>query len=268
MNFFNLLSYDFVRFGLFSSISVALACPLVGIFLVHKRQANLADTLAHSSLIGVVLAVWFGIYSQIIIALVCILAAVLVEFLNKKNQLNEAILVIILSGSLAIATILNRVLPTKTIRLESFLFGDLNIISKSDMFGAFLVLAVTFLVFIFASKKWFVMILGLDLAHTSGVKTFFWNLVLAINSALVVTTCIKITGALLTSALIVIPVLTASNIAYSFKSSLFLSLFISVIGVFLGLIFALIYNLPSGASIVLVLLTFFILSKLVPKFAN
>jgi zinc transport system permease protein len=268
MNFFNLLSYDFVRFGLFSALAVALTCPLVGVFLVHKRQANLADTLAHSSLIGVVLAVWFGVSSQIIVALVCILTAVLVELLNKKNQLNEAILVIVLSGSLALATILNRLLPTKTIRLESFLFGDLNIISKSDMIGTFVILIITLLVFIFASKKWFVMILGLDLAHTSGVKTFFWNLILAINSALVVATCIKITGVLLTSALIVIPVLSSSNIAYSFRASLFLSLFISVIGVFLGLILALIYNLPSGASIVLVLLAFFVLSKLFPNFAN
>lgn len=266
MNIWTLLSLDFIQLGLLAGLAISLSCPLVGVFLVHRRQSNFADTLSHSSLIGVVLSIWLGFSLQISIIGVCILTAVLIQLLGgRKNQLSDSVLVTVLSGSLAIAVMLNRFLPIKTIRLESFLFGDLSIISKSDVFLAFAVLFLTNIVFFLAYKKWFVMILGLDLAHISGIKTRKWDLVLAVTSAIVVAICIKIVGALLTSALIVIPVLIAANLTSSFKSSIWISLFISLFSVMSGLFGALIFDLPSGASIVLILLSLFIFAQILEK---
>jgi len=262
MNPLVILTYPFVWQALLTGIFIAISLPLVGTFLVYKNQSFLADALSHSAVVGVVIGVILNIPLPFSMLVVTLIATFLIEFFRHKNQdLNDSYLIIILSLSLSLAVILNRFTP-KTIRLESYLFGDLSLVSVSDLFLAIGFFVATVAVFILGSKKWFVFILGSDVASSSGISITKWSFILSIFTAFLVAIATKIIGALLISVLIILPVLISSFYAKTFFSSILYAQFFAVLAVIIGFLLAVIFNLPTGAVISLVLIFMFFLSKI------
>ena len=89
---FSLFQYEFMQRAFFAIVAMALFAPLLGVFLVLRRQSLMSDTLSHVSLAGVAFGLFIGISPNLSTIIIVILAAVLLEYLRRlyRNFLEVA----------------------------------------------------------------------------------------------------------------------------------------------------------------------------------
>ncbi|MEK7606865.1 MAG: metal ABC transporter permease [Patescibacteria group bacterium] len=258
---FEIFQFDFMIRAFLAGIAVAAVAPVIGTFLVVRRYSLMADTLSHVALLGVALGFLAKINPLISAAALSILAAFGLESLRTGRRISgDAALALFLSGSLAAAVVIISIAHGFNVSLFSFLFGSISTVSPSDLwliigFAFFALLSV----FVFY-KELFLVSLDEDLAEASGLKTKFLNIVLTVLAALVVVVSIKVVGALLIGALMVIPVLTALQWKRGFRGTILLSVLFSLLSAILGIFFSYYLGWASGGTIVLISLFFFLLS--------
>ena len=259
----DIFQFAFMQRALAAGVIIALVAPLIGMFLVVRRYSLMADTLAHVSLAGVALGVLFGI-SPLVGALgAALIAAMSIEAINKsKPGFEESALALFLSGGLALATVILSASRSFNVNLLSFLFGSIATVGPSDLYVigilGFFVAAVVLLLY----KELFAVAFDEELARAQGIRARVFSLIIMVLAAITVSLAIRIVGALLTGALMVIPVLGALRFGYGFRNTLILSLFLSLISVVCGLSIAFSFNIASGGAIVLTALAVFALSWL------
>ncbi len=263
---FEIFQYDFMQRAFVAGIMIAILAPTVGIFLVVKRYSLLADTLSHVSLVGVALSSLFGFHPMIGALVTSSVVAFGVEELRTRKKLfGESLLALVLSGSLALAIILFSFAKGSTINLISLLFGSITTVTASDVWliGVFGLLVLLLVI------RWFKLLFFVsydeELARTNGLPVRFLNAVVVVLAAVTVSLSVRIVGTLLVGALMVIPVLTASQFKQSFKQTYWLALVVSLLSVVVGLGASFYLNLPSGGTIVLTALVFFVGSLVAPK---
>lgn len=263
---FEIFQYDFMLRAFAAGLMISLLAPTIGLFLVVKRYSLLADTLSHVSLVGVALSALLGV-NPIAGALVASsVAAVGIEELRARRKLfGESLLALVLSGSLALAIILFGFTRGQSANLLTMLFGSITTVTLVDLgvIGLFglLALAVALLGF----KTFFLIAYDEELARANGVPVRLLNTVLVVLAALTVSLSLRIVGALLVGALMVIPVLTATQFKQSFYRTFLIAVAASVCSVVIGLFASFYVDLPSGGSIVLTALLLFVASLAWPR---
>jgi zinc transport system permease protein len=253
-----IFSYNFMLRAFAAGIIIAAIAPAIGTFLVAKRYSLFADTLAHVSLAGIAIALFLNIHPLIGALVTAVLAAVAIEQLRiRKGIAGESALAMFLSGGLALAIVLISLNKTGGVDLLSYLFGSITTVQSSDLWISVILGLLTLGLLLFFYKPLLYISFDEETAKVSGLKTNLLNIVLLGLTAVTVVISIRVVGVLLIGALMVIPVVTASLIAKSFKQSLFLSLCFSISSVIGGLIASYYLNLPAGGAIVLLALLIF-----------
>jgi zinc transport system permease protein len=261
MNFLDILSYGFVIRGFEAGIIIALIAPLIGIFLVLRRYSLIADTLAHVSLAGVALGFLTGI-SPILTALgVTAVSSLGIERLRESKLVyGESSLALFLSGSLAIATILLSIGKGFGANLFNYLFGSIVTVTQTDVYTIAIIGAVVAAVVAVFYKELISISFDDDFAQVSGIPVRRINAILILLAAVTIALAIPIVGALLISALIVIPVVTALQFRKSFSLTLIIAEVCSLVSVISGILLSIYFNLATGGTIVLVMLAIFLLA--------
>lgn len=257
----DILQYDFLARALMSGVLLGVLAPVIGQFLVVRRFSLLADTLSHVSLLGVALAVFSGIPIFFGALGAALLGGFGMEVLRRSGKvMSESILALFLSGSLAFALIFLAVSQGVGFNLLSYLFGSISTVTTLDLriLGALSIFTTIFL--LTSYRKLFLISLDEDLARVSGVSVSKYNSFFILLASAVVAGSISIVGALLIGALMIIPVLGAMQWKLSFFATLLVGILIAEISVIVGFITAYRYDLPSGATIVLISLGLFLLS--------
>lgn len=258
-NLLTFLQYDFMQRALIAGIAVAVVAPVVGIFLVVRRFSLLADTLAHVSILGVAVGFLTQIYPLLTATVLTAFAAVGMERLRASRRLpGDAVLALFLSGSLAAAVVLFSVVHSFSINLLSFLFGSIATVTWGDLYliVPFALLAVLFVVAFY--KELFLVSFDEDLARANGLRAGALNLGLTVVAAVGIVLSIKIVGALLIGALMVIPATAAAQVRRSFRQTLGLAVALSLVAVVVGLVLSFYLGWASGGTIVLVSVVEFI----------
>lgn len=259
----DIFQYDFLLRALLSGLCIGFLAPLMGMFLVVRRFSLLADTLSHVSLLGVALAVWFKQPIFLGALFTSLLGGFGMEVLRRSGRvMNEAILALFLSGSLALALIFLSLAKGVNVNLLSYLFGSITTVSQLDV-ALLISLSVVILLFVLVTyRKLFLIALDEDLARVDGVSVNRYNFFFILIASLVVAAALPMVGVLLVGALMIVPVLAAMQWRLSFRSTLLLSVVLAEAAVILGFLLAYQLNLPSGATIVLTALGIFIFSFL------
>jgi len=256
-----IFEYSFMIRAFIAGAAISVIAPLIGTYLVVRRYSLIADTLAHVSLLGVTVGFFAGIHPLGTAATISVISALIIENLRAERKLpGDAVLAIFISGSLAFAVILFNLMEGVGMNLFAFLFGSITTVSVLDLY-----LIIPFSLIIsgavfFLHKQLFLVSLDEELARASRVRTKMINYLLIIITALTVSLAIKVMGALLVGALIVIPVMTAINFRKGFYATKKIAVVVSVICVMGGLFLSYYAGLPSGGTIVAVLLLFFFFS--------
>jgi zinc transport system permease protein len=256
-----LLQYDFIVRGLITGIIVAVIAPLIGIFLVLRRYSLIADSLAHASLAGIAVGLFFGINPIYTALLVSVASSLGIERLRmSKSVYGESALAIFLSGGLAVAVTLLSLAQGFNTNLFNYLFGSLVTVSAEDIYTILLIGVVVIVALAALYKELVYISFDEESARVSGIPTGFLNSLLIILAALTVALAIPIVGVLLIGSLMVIPVVTALQYQKSFKQTIIIAEIVSLISVIAGIVVSFYANLATGGTIVLVMLALFLIS--------
>lgn len=255
----NLFEYSFIIRGFEAGIVIAIIAPLIGIFLVLRRYSLMADTLAHTSLVGVALGLLTGLSPLITAVITATASSVMIERLRHSKRIyGESALALFLSGSLAIAIVLLNLAHGFKANLLSYLFGSIVTVTSADLRMIYILGIVVVIALVSVYKELVYISFDEESAQVSGIRTRWINQLLIILAAVTIAMAIPIVGILLISALIVIPVVTALQLKKGFKLTLLWAEVLSVLSVVLGIVAAFYLQISAGAAIILVALLFFI----------
>ncbi|RJR15029.1 metal ABC transporter permease [Candidatus Microgenomates bacterium] len=259
----DIFTFSFMIRAFIAGIAISVIAPLIGTFVVVKRFSLIGDTLSHVALVGVAIGLLTGLHPLLTTLVVTIAAAFLIEYLRSRRHISgETVLAMLLPAGLAISLILLAVANGFNSNLFSYLFGSITTVTETDVWlilGMAAVVIVTIGVFY---KQLLFVTFDEESARINGIAVERMNLLLVILTAVTVSLAMRIVGVLLIGALMVIPVVTAQQIARSFKASIVIALMFALTSVLVGLLLSYYLSLPAGAAIVLLSLLMFIVVML------
>ena len=261
-----MFEYEFMQRAFIAGILIATLASISGTFIVLKRYSLMSETLAHSALVGVAVGLVAGYNPLWMAVTVAIICAWLIEYLRTSFSLySDAILSILLSGSLAIAIIIVSLGGAFNNSLFSYLFGSILSVSNEDVLTILIFGSISLALLMAFSRELYFIAYDEEVAKVSGIRVKFLNFLLVTVVAIIIALSIRVVGSLLIGALMVIPTVAALQYRVGFRSTMFISLFFALFSVVFGMMLSYYFSLPSGATIVLAVITIFIISLLINK---
>jgi zinc transport system permease protein len=135
--------------------------------------------------------------------------------------------------------------------LFSYLFGNILAISGTDVIICLVLSLIVFGLVVFFYHDLFAVTFDEEYARVTGINTGRVNSILAALTAVTVVLAIRLVGVMLVSALLILPAVSALQIARGFHRAMLLSAFIAVTSVLAGVSFSFVLDLPAGATIVM-----------------
>ncbi len=266
--FLSMFQYGFMINALIAGVIIAIICPLIGNFLVLKKYSMIGDTLSHSAFAGVAIGLLISTnpLTPVIFAVVfTIMCSIFLEKLRHYyKQLAEMTMAIVLTLSVGIAiTIISK--ANLNANISNYLFGSIITVSSNDLYViAGLGIITIIMTFLLYNKLLFITFDEVG-AKLSGIKVERVNYIFAALTAVTIAISIRITGMLVISSLIVLPVAAAMQISKSFKSTIFISVIVALIDVTVGLILSYFGDCAPGGAIALMsvfmMIVFIIINK-------
>ena len=249
--------YPFVRYALIVGVLIALCSSLLGVTLVLKRFSFIGDGLSHVAFGAMATASVLHFTNDMFFVLpVTIGSAIILLRTGKNTQIKgDAAIAMISVGSLAIGYLLMNVFSTGS-NLSgdvcTTLFGSTSILTlTSGQVKLCCVLSiVVVIVFILCYNKIFCVTFDETFAKATGIKTDFYNFLIAIITAVIIVLAMNLVGSLLTSALIIFPALGAMRIFKTFFQVTVCSVVLSVICEIVGIVLSVLVGTPVGSTIV------------------
>ncbi|MBE6079351.1 MAG: metal ABC transporter permease [Veillonella sp.] len=249
----DIFTYEFMQRAFMAGLIVALMCPLIGTFIVIKRQSLLSEGLGHVAFAGVTGASLLSIYPPFGAALLTVLTAIGIELVRRRqNQYTDMILALFFYTGLALAVIFATMTKMPSTGLLNFLFGSILTVTDTDIMTIAGVAVIVALTVYFMYSKLLFTAFDEQIAVTAGIAVGRINMLFAILTALVVVMGMTIVGILLIGALMIVPVAAAHLWRRGFGQTLIISEIYSLASVSLGLLGAFEYDLAPGGTIVLV----------------
>lgn len=251
--------YGFMQRAFQASFLISLIAPMLGLFLILRRQSLMADTLSHISLAGVALGLLIGVNPTWTNIVVVIIIAVLLEYLRVVYRTySEISVAILMSAGMAVALVLMSLSDNgATLSINQFLFGSIVTISEQQIgMLSVLTLLIGFLYIVF-QKPMYVLTFDEETAYTAGLPIKLMSVLFNVLTGVTIAVIMPIVGALLVSAVIVLPAAISLKLSKSFIGVILIGILIALIGSFSGLIASYELGTPPGASITLVLVILF-----------
>lgn len=240
---------------------IALCCAILGVILVLKRYAMIGDGLSHVAFGAMTIATVLTVADMyFMLPITIIVAILLIRLTNKGKVKNDSAIAMLSVGSLAFGYLIVNLFSTSANvsgDVCSTLFGSTSILTLSTL-DVWICVGLTLVVlvyFIFFHNKIFAMTFDEDFAKSTGVKTAFYNNIMAVIIGVVIVLAMKLVGSLLISALIVFPALSAIRLFKSYKMVIIFSSIISVFNALIGIMLSLVLGdrgTPVGATIVVI----------------
>ncbi|MBS5927632.1 MAG: metal ABC transporter permease [Clostridium sp.] len=246
-----MFEFDFMRNAFMAGVVVSILCPIIGLFIVLRRNSMIGDTLSHSSFAGVAIGLVFGMNPIISAFLFTTICAVIIEFLRGYyKKYAELVMSIVLTLSLGIAIILISTGKANA-NVNSYLFGSILTVSKSDLLIIATAGIICLLILKVIYNKLIYITFDEEGAKTAGINVKFINYLFTILVGATISLSIRIMGILVISSIIVVPVATAIQLKKNFNKTLILSVLFGLIDILLGLFLSYHFDSAPGGTIAL-----------------
>ena len=247
------LSYGFVQRGLIAGSLVAAACALLGVFLVLKRLSLIGDGMSPVCLTGVAVALLTStspVYMSVPIVMAA--SAGILKITEKFKIYGDAAIGIVSAVGLSVGLLITALAGGFNTDLLGYLFGSILTVSASET----ILCAVLLLIVLVGLKLFYRYLVSAcfdePFAHTRAVPVQKVNLILVMITSVAVVLAFKVVGIFLISAMLIIPPVAALLISRTFKQVLWLASLFGVVSVWAGIYLSFVFNIPSGATIILV----------------
>jgi zinc transport system permease protein len=253
MELLDFLQYPFMQRALVAGIFLGVVLATLGVFVTLRKMAFFGEGIAHASLAGIAIAVLTGI-SPLPVAIVwAVVLALLIFTLEQKTRLSiDTVIGIFFTSAMAFGIVLMNFTSGYQPELLSFLFGSILTVTQSDLVTIIISTIIILVWIIFSKRQLTFLSLSEEQAIVSGIPVQIQTAALYVALSVATVLGVKILGIILVSALIIIPPAISHLHARSFRSHMILSILFSEIIIILGLALSFFYDLPSGATIVLV----------------
>ncbi|MCX5382592.1 metal ABC transporter permease [Streptomyces sp. NBC_00083] len=255
-----LLNSAFMQRALFAAALVGITAPAVGIYLVQRRQALMGDGIGHVAMTGVGLGFLLSTSPVWMATLVSVLGAVTMELIRwyGKTRGDIALAMLFYGGMAGGVLFINLAPGGSTANLNSYLFGSLATVSRSDVWAISLLAAFVLIVTVGLRRQLFAVSQDEEFARVTGLPVRALNLLTAVTAAVTVTVAMRVVGLLLVSALMVVPVAAAQQLSRSFAWTFAIAVAIGVTVTLSGTVVTYYEDVPPGAVIVLFTIAIFI----------
>lgn len=261
-----MFSYSFMVRAFITGLFISACASIIGVSLVLKHYSMMGDGLSHVGFGTLAIAVVLNqspLYLSLPVVMLC---AFLLLSLSKRSKVQaDAAIALISTSALALGVMLLSVTTGMNTDVCNYLFGSILGMKISDMYLTIFLCSVIIILYILFYPKIFAITFDETFAKASGLKVKYYNLALALMSAVIITLGMRMMGALLISNLIVIPALTAMRVCRSFKNVVLYSLTISLFCFATGLYVSYEFSTPTGASIVLINVALFLIHVVIEK---
>jgi zinc transport system permease protein len=270
MNVMEILSYGFIQRALLAGTLIAVLCSVLGVFLVLRRLSLIGDGLAHVTFGGTAIALSLKLYSasSLLVSLpVVLLSSLGILKLTEKARIGgDSAIGIVSALGISAGIILASAGGGYNVDLLSYLFGNILSITTQEVGIAFALFCIVLLLLSLFFNDLFAIAFDEELARVSGIRTTTINSVLVLLTALSVVLAMKLVGIMLISSLLILPAVSALQLARSFKACVALAALQGGSSVVAGIFLSFATNLPTSAMIVLLNLFFFSLAFLVRRY--
>jgi zinc transport system permease protein len=251
------LDFPFVRYAIIVGVLVSLCSSLLGVTLVLKRYSYIGDGLSHVAFGALSIAAVLKVTNNMLIILpITIAGAVLLLCSGKKAKVKgDAAIAMVSVGALAIGYLLMNIFSTSANisgDVCTTLFGSTSILTlKAEEVYLCIALSIAVLaVFVVFYHKIFAITFDENFAQATGVRVMLYNILVAVIIAVIIVLAMNLVGALLVSALVVFPALSAMRLFKSFFSVTVAAGVISVLSSLTGILIAILAGTPVGSTIV------------------
>ena len=251
--------------SLIAALLVGFAAPVVGTYLVHRRLAMLGDGIGHVALTGVALGWVVGSLANLVpvdqlavpgALLTSVAAAVAIELVRQSGRTSaDVVLAVLFYGGIAAGVVLIGLAGGTSTQLNSYLFGSLATVSWSDLaiIGAMAVIILLFGVGL--RPALFSATSDEDFAKATGLPVQKLSMLIAVLAAITVAVAMRVVGALLVSALMIVPVATTGLISKSFRGTMVSGMLLGGALSVIGLWITFFVDVSPGATIVVLAVT-------------
>lgn len=265
--FGEMVTYPFMVRAIVVGLFVSLCASLLGVSLVLKRYSMIGEGLSNVGFGALSVALAFNLAPLKVSIPIVVLAAFLLLKINENSKIKgDAAIAIISTGSLAGGVLLVSKTTGMSLDVCNFMFGSILAMSKNDVKLSIILSVMVLILFILFYNKIFAVTFDETFATATGTKSNFYNMLIAMLTAITIVLGMRMMGALLISSLIIFPALSSMRLFKQFRSVIISSACISVICFLLGLALSYKEKTPTGASVVVVNLVvfmiFFVLGKL------
>lgn len=257
-----LFQYQFFQHALIGSLLTAIACGIVGTYVVSRRLVFISGGITHASFGGLGLGFYLGVNPVLMAMLFSVLSAFGVEWVSRSQNVREdSAIAGIWSLGMAIGVIFIFLTPGYTPNLSAYLFGNILTISYLDIVWIALLVVALLLLFSLFLKEILYVAFDSDFAKTQHLPVKWIEYTMMFFIAVTIVLSIRLVGIMLLMSLLTLPQITVNLFTSSFKKIIWGSILLGFAGCVSGLILSYFFNVPSGAFIILVLVLFFLCGK-------
>lgn len=257
----DLLTSDIMRYPLIIAVLIGLTAPIVGTYLVQRRLSLLGDGLGHVALTGVAMGwlvgAWVSTTPHDALAIpgaltASVLGALAIEYVREVGHTSRDVaLAILFYGGIAGGVVIIQLAGGTSQNLMAYLFGSISTVTSADLGITVVLAAIVLAVGIGLRGLLFAVTGDEEFARASGLPVRATNLLIVVIAALTVTLAMRIVGALMVSALMIVPVATAQTLVIGFNRTMRWAMMVGLVCSLGGLVLTAYVNLPPGGVIVL-----------------
>ncbi len=253
MSIIEFLNYGFIQRAIIAGAFISVLCSTLGVLLVLRRLSLIGDGLAHVTFGSVAFGLLFKV-TPLYLSIPIVMASSLgiLKLMERARLFGDAAIGILSAVGIAGGVLVASLAGGFNVDLFSFLFGNILSISIQEVYTSIILSVIVLAVIRFNYYDIFSITFDEEFATASGINTKRINTMIVLFTAITVVLTMKLVGIMLTSSLLIFPAVTAFQIARGFKSSLFIAAAVALFSVIAGIFLSLLFNLPTGASIVIV----------------
>lgn len=257
------LQYEFMQNALFAGILISIAAGIIGSLVIVNRITFLAGGIAHSSYGGIGIAIYLGIPVLFGATVFSIITAVIIAVLtlNDKKRI-DSIIGIMWATGMAIGIVFVDMTPGYNVDLMSYLFGSIIAVPTGDIWYMLGLDVVIISLVTFFYREFLAISYDQQFAYLRGINVKFFYTLLLVLAALTVVAAIKVVGLILVIALLTIPTYLAEIFSNKLSKMMILSALFATFFTMVGLAVSYLYDISSGASIILVAVLSLIVTKI------
>lgn len=248
-----MLSYPFIWRALIVGTLVSLCSALLGVNLVLKRYSMIGDGLSHVAFSAMAVATVMN-WAPLTVAIPVVIAAsfLLLRLSTNSKIKGDSAIALVSTGALAIGVFIISMKSGINTDVNNYMFGSVLAISKSDVALSVILSLIVLVLYVLFYNKIFAVTFDEPFAKATGIRVEFYNMLIAVLTAVTIVLGMRMIGALLISSLIIFPAMSSMRVFKCFRNVVICSSVISVVCLFAGVAVSYEYSAPTGASVVII----------------